>query len=149
MNIDMSKLVVIGYTNHRGEESVRTIVPLKLHFGTNDYYKTPQWIIEAWDCGKEAPRSFALANIHNSTDMAHKIHAQTASKPGRSTGERLAQELAQALIDGDETAGQVAAINIVGNVLDRLETIAEAMEKQARCIADVVDYSRSIHVTNG
>lgn len=150
MDIDIGKSVAIGYVNYNGVASIRTIVPLKLHYGTNEYYKTPQWIIEAWDVGKQAARSFALANVRHATDMADRFQDEAEADIGpTSEGMKLAQELAQALVGGDETAGQVAAVNIVGNLLDVLNRLAEASEMQTRCIRDLVDYKSPIRVDNG
>lgn len=46
-------------------------------------------------------------------------------------GQKMAEELAQALINNDSTAAGVAAVNIVGEVLDKIERIAVALEKLA------------------
>jgi hypothetical protein len=43
-------------------------------------------------------------------------------------GQKLAQELAQAIVSNDETALNVAVSNIVGNALDSLASIADALQ---------------------
>lgn len=46
-------------------------------------------------------------------------------------GQKLAEELGQALVNNDSTAAGLAAVNIVGEGLDKLERIAAALEKLA------------------
>lgn len=56
--------VVIDYTNHRGERSLRTITPHNVRFGSSQWHPEPQWMLEAWDHDRDAHRSFAMADIH-------------------------------------------------------------------------------------
>lgn len=49
-------------------------------------------------------------------------------------GQKLAEELGQALVNNDSTAAGVAAVNIVGETLDKLERIAVALETLAGCV---------------
>lgn len=56
-------VVTIGYINHRGEISVREIIPKEFGWGSNDYYPTPQFLLDAYDLGKREHRTFALNNI--------------------------------------------------------------------------------------
>jgi hypothetical protein len=51
-------------------------------------------------------------------------------------GQKLAQELAQAIVSNDETALNVAVSNIVGNALDSLASIADALQR----LAEHADY---------
>jgi predicted DNA-binding transcriptional regulator YafY len=60
----MNEFVEILYTNHRGEASWRKILPHRLHFGSTEYHPGPQWLLDAYDVGKEADRTFALKDIH-------------------------------------------------------------------------------------
>lgn len=53
----------VTYTNWRGETEKRTIRPLRLWHGSTEHHKEPQWIVEAFDEGKNAVRSFALAGF--------------------------------------------------------------------------------------
>lgn len=63
-------------------------------------------------------------------------------EPELSYGMQLADELAQAIINDDNKAAQTVAVNIVGNLLDSLGTIAAAQTQlaisQAR-IAEALD----------
>lgn len=58
------KTVVIDYTNWRGERSKRTIEPLQMWFGSNQWHQEPQWLLDAWDTEKDDLRIFALRGIH-------------------------------------------------------------------------------------
>lgn len=53
----------IHYLNHRGELRWRTIRPTSTWYGKTEYYPQPQWLLNAFDEGKKAERTFALANI--------------------------------------------------------------------------------------
>ncbi|MBI4948247.1 WYL domain-containing protein [Candidatus Berkelbacteria bacterium] len=63
MIYDQSQIVTISYTNYRGEKSDRRIVPLKIWFGSNEYHKDNQWLLDAFDITKDAIRSFAVKDI--------------------------------------------------------------------------------------
>ena len=57
--------VTIDYTNHRGERGPRTIVPVRLRYGTEPpWHPEPQWLLEADDVEKGERRTFAIRNIH-------------------------------------------------------------------------------------
>jgi predicted DNA-binding transcriptional regulator YafY len=62
-----SRHVVIDYTNYRGERSLRTILPLSLFFGDNEWHPDPQWLLSAFDVEKQQGRVFALKDIHTWT----------------------------------------------------------------------------------
>ena len=59
------KYLKISYTNYRGEQSVRTIKPIKIWFGENEWHKGEQWFLKAYDLDKNAERDFALIDIQN------------------------------------------------------------------------------------
>lgn len=61
--IDRSKAIRIVYTNYRGETAQRNIVPQRLWFGATSWHPEEQWLLEAIDIDKGAPRSFALRDI--------------------------------------------------------------------------------------
>lgn len=56
--------VEIDYTNHRGERGVRRIKPLQMLFGHSQWHQGPQWLLDAMDLDKNAPRTFAMKDIH-------------------------------------------------------------------------------------
>ena len=55
--------VTIIYTNWRGETAERTIIPIKIWFGSNEWHKEEQWLLKAMDTEKNAERDFALKDI--------------------------------------------------------------------------------------
>jgi predicted DNA-binding transcriptional regulator YafY len=56
---------VIDYTNWRGERKTRTIMPIGIHFGSNEWHPVPQWMIYATDVDTGDDRWFAMAGIHS------------------------------------------------------------------------------------
>jgi predicted DNA-binding transcriptional regulator YafY len=63
--MDKAKTVSIKYTNWRGETSIRSIVPLKIWFGSTEWHKDNQWLLKAFDIDKDAERDFTLSDIQN------------------------------------------------------------------------------------
>lgn len=63
----MNTAVEIDYTNWKGERAKRVIIPHPqgLFFGANQYHTEPQWLLNATDVEKNAPRTFALKDIHS------------------------------------------------------------------------------------
>ena len=55
--------VTIRYTNYRGETSTRSVMPLRIWFGTNEWHREPQWLMDGIDLRRSVERSFALAAI--------------------------------------------------------------------------------------
>ena len=54
--------ITLTYRNWRGEIGERTIKPRQVFFGATDWHPEPGWLLEAWDCDKQALRDFALAD---------------------------------------------------------------------------------------
>lgn len=61
--IERKKVLVIQYTNHRGETSVRRILPLAIYFAATQWHPDEQWILDAHDTDKDVIRSFALRDV--------------------------------------------------------------------------------------
>jgi predicted DNA-binding transcriptional regulator YafY len=55
----------IDYTNYKGERSVRTIRPICIWFGSTEYHKEPQFLLNALDVDKNEERDFAMKDIHD------------------------------------------------------------------------------------
>jgi predicted DNA-binding transcriptional regulator YafY len=53
----------ITYTNHRGETAERNIILTGVRFGVSPWHPEPQWLMEAYDLDKMAPRTFAFLGI--------------------------------------------------------------------------------------
>ena len=62
---DGSRAVQIYYMNWRKQSSLRTITPLSLWWGTNEWHETPQNFLRAYDHGKKAVRDFALLDVQS------------------------------------------------------------------------------------
>jgi predicted DNA-binding transcriptional regulator YafY len=61
---ETSKIVVIDYTNHRGERRNRRVTPKHLAFTSNEWHATEQWLLVARDEDICEDRTFALSQIH-------------------------------------------------------------------------------------
>ncbi len=57
--------VSIVYTNWKGETAVRRITPHAIRYAATVWHPEPQWLLDAWDWDKNAPRSFAMKDIQN------------------------------------------------------------------------------------
>ncbi len=55
--------VKILYINHRGETSVRNIVPIEIVFKSTEYHPEVQWLLRAFDIDRNDERHFAFMNI--------------------------------------------------------------------------------------
>lgn len=62
--------VIIDYTNWQGERSTRTILPIRMYWGSNEWHKEDQWLLEAHDLDKRAVRNFAFKDIHSWTPVS-------------------------------------------------------------------------------
>jgi predicted DNA-binding transcriptional regulator YafY len=60
---EQGQAVRILYKNYKGETSWRRIVPGQVRFGANEWHPQAQWLMDALDLDKGAPRSFAMAEI--------------------------------------------------------------------------------------
>ena len=55
--------IKVRYTNYRGETAVRLIVPVRFFWGSNEYHKEEQWLVEVFDVERNAIRIYALKDI--------------------------------------------------------------------------------------
>ena len=62
--IDPRKVVHVVYTNWRGKTRVRRIYPIRIYWGKTEYHPEEQWLLEVWDIDKDAPRTYAMKDIH-------------------------------------------------------------------------------------
>ena len=62
---DRRKAIKIVYTNYRGETALREVLPQRVWFGSTDWHPEEQWLLDAIDLDKGAPRSFALRDIQS------------------------------------------------------------------------------------
>lgn len=66
LGVTMSGLpsFTFSYVNHSGVLMIRSVVPLRIFFGTSLYYTEPQWLMEAFDLDRNANRTFAMNKIN-------------------------------------------------------------------------------------
>lgn len=59
-------IVVIDYTNHRGERYERHIQPVDFRWmESTPHHPDPGWFLHAFDCQKNVWRTFAMKDIHS------------------------------------------------------------------------------------
>ena len=56
-------VVMIRYTNYRGQTALRRIIPRAIRFAATEWHPTEQWLLDAYDLDKGADRSFAMKDI--------------------------------------------------------------------------------------
>jgi hypothetical protein len=60
------KLVIIDYTNWRGERRSRVIAPTGLiEFANTEWHPDTQWLLEAVDMEDGKTKNFAIKDIHS------------------------------------------------------------------------------------
>lgn len=55
--------VTVKYRNHRGEESYRRVQPLRIWFGATEWHAGRQWLMDVYDYGRNAHRTFAMRDV--------------------------------------------------------------------------------------
>lgn len=55
---------VVMYRNYKGELRERNITPMHIFYGSTPYHPEPQFLLEAIDNEKNAPRTFALKDMY-------------------------------------------------------------------------------------
>jgi len=60
----LGQAVKIVYTNYRGVTSEREVIPERIWFGSTEWHREEQWLLDAHDVGKDALRNFAMKDIH-------------------------------------------------------------------------------------
>lgn len=56
-------VLVITYTNWRGETATRRIRPIRFFFGETTWHTQPQWLLRALDVDRDLERDFAVSGI--------------------------------------------------------------------------------------
>lgn len=56
-------LISFRYVNHRGEEAVRRVRPIKIWCGSTAWHPEPGWLLQAFDIDKMATRDFAMSGM--------------------------------------------------------------------------------------
>lgn len=55
--------LVFEYKNWKGELGIRKVIPLDIHFSSNEFHQEPQWLMVAFDKDKMDERTFAMNDI--------------------------------------------------------------------------------------
>jgi hypothetical protein len=63
LRIGANGVQAVPYRNYKGEAAVRHIMPCVIYFGSNEWHKEPQWLLDAWDADKGKLRTFALSGF--------------------------------------------------------------------------------------
>lgn len=58
-----AEVVLILYTNYRGEQAWRRVLPHQIKFATTEWHPDAQWLLEATDVDRGVERSFAVCDI--------------------------------------------------------------------------------------
>lgn len=77
MHHDSKSVVVIRYTNYRGETAERRIIPMRIRFGSSEWHPEEQWLLDAFDLDRGADRSFALKDV---TEWRSEINVSGRSR---------------------------------------------------------------------
>lgn len=59
------RIVIIDYTDWRGERATWRVVPQSISFSNDDRHPDTQWMLEATDADGRGFVMFALKNIHS------------------------------------------------------------------------------------
>jgi hypothetical protein len=63
-SIKVVESINITYKNYKGEVGSREIIPIgDITFDSNEFHKTPQWLMPAYDVNKQDIRMFAFKDI--------------------------------------------------------------------------------------
>jgi len=65
----LTQTLRFSYVNYRGSFSWRTVNPISVRWGTSEWYETPQWLLMCYDMDKKDRREFALANMHEISQL--------------------------------------------------------------------------------
>ena len=55
--------IKVKYKNWKGEVGIRTIIPQTIYYGSTDFHKENQWLMDVFDVDKDALRTYALMDI--------------------------------------------------------------------------------------
>lgn len=63
--IVVGQIIEFDYVNWEGKQAKRKAKVVDFYFGSTEFHPTPQWLVSAWDCDKEADRVFAMLDMRN------------------------------------------------------------------------------------
>lgn len=65
LKLEPKHVVIIDYTNWRGERAERKVIPGRFVYEATEWHPEEQWILYAFDVERNNERGFALLNIHS------------------------------------------------------------------------------------
>jgi predicted DNA-binding transcriptional regulator YafY len=63
MEYKENQVIKVLYTNWRGETAIRSIVPIKVWFGSTNWHKVDGWLLDAYDLDRKAERCYSMKDI--------------------------------------------------------------------------------------
>jgi hypothetical protein len=60
--------ITFKYTNYRGETAMRTVLLIRIEFGSTEWHPEPQWLLHGVDMDKAMGRAFALRDCNFTAD---------------------------------------------------------------------------------
>ena len=64
IELDSNRIVLIKYTNHRGEFKPYRVIPHSIRFGRSPFHQgSEQWFLTATDVSRNVQRDFAMKDI--------------------------------------------------------------------------------------
>lgn len=61
--INLQQAIVVQYKNWRNEVAERTIIPIQMVWGSTEWHKKEQWLLNVWDVERHDYRMYALKDI--------------------------------------------------------------------------------------
>jgi predicted DNA-binding transcriptional regulator YafY len=65
LELKMGKYIEFDYVNWKGINGHRKVEVYKIYWGSNEYHKKEQWLLEAFDIDKKEYREFAMSDMSN------------------------------------------------------------------------------------
>ena len=63
LEIEEGRQINIVYKNWRGETSTRTILLIRIWYGSTEFHPESQWFMKVFDVDKNVERDFALSGL--------------------------------------------------------------------------------------
>ena len=117
----------LTYRNWRGEVSDRVIIPRRVWFGSTEWHPEPQWLLTAWDAGKNAERDFALCDFLGNPGDRDALIAATLEMAAQEC-----REVAQARLGEERDAANACADRILEEATQPQTDALEAVRREAR-----------------
>lgn len=135
----MAEPLKFVYRNWKGDVALRAVSPLRVYRGTTEWHADEQWLLEAYDLEKKAPRTFALASVVCWPDGPEALAAWLSGRVIETQGHvaKMADQYARAF---DGWREQIDVSNALRDEIQRLKSGRFTEEElQALCHAQGED----------